>query len=298
MPVQAKTSGLTRMLKADSKRIAWFLDLQRILHFPRSFMAPVAVSRLGRRPVANDPGLSTEGAPSPRGVPRTAVRPSHRVAGTSPTLKRAISPIDHQAPAKLLRLVTKAAPKIFVGPLPRRAQQSLPPGVSQDQAFRRYAGIGATVGSENSGPSARNHPLRDPGYGPRGSKNMSPLAPTHAISPSGRPSEGEHSQISRHSTPGIGAILRGQNPPLTSVQSSSGQSAAAQYPNPSSDRDGTTDSGQPQPNTSAVSTLHIDGSALGRWAIQYLERALGKPTTGMTGIDPRASIPRSRVAPF
>jgi hypothetical protein len=25
---------------------------------------------------------------------------------------------------------------------------------------------------------------------------------------------------------------------------------------------------------------------------------LGKPTTGMTGVDPRATIPRTRVAPF
>jgi hypothetical protein len=48
----------------------------------------------------------------------------------------------------------------------------------------------------------------------------------------------------------------------------------------------------------SASTLHLDGSALGRWAIQHLERTLAKPTAGMTGIDPRASAPRSRVAPF
>lgn len=56
-----------------------------------------------------------------------------------------------------------------------------------------------------------------------------------------------------------------------------------------------------KPNTGrtpSVSTLHLDGSALGRWAIQHLERTLGKPTTGMTGVDPRATLPRSRVAPF
>jgi hypothetical protein len=298
MPVQAKTSGLTRMLKADSKRIAWFLDLQRISHFPRSFMAPVAFSRLGRRPVANDPGLATEGVPWPRGVAGTSLRPRYHVTGASPTVKRAISSIDHPAPATLQRLVTKAASKIFVSPLPRHAQQSHPPGVPHDQPFRRFTGTGAAVGNKSSPPSARNHPLRDPGYRPHGSKNTSPLAPTPAISPSRRHSEGEPSQVSRHSTSGVGAIHQGRNLPLTSVQSSSGQRAAAQSPLPSSELDGTTDSDQAQPNKSAVSTLHIDGSALGRWAIQYLERALGKPTTGMTGIDPRASIPRSRVSPF
>lgn len=45
-------------------------------------------------------------------------------------------------------------------------------------------------------------------------------------------------------------------------------------------------------------TLHIDGAALGRWTVQHLERTLGKPSAGMTGVDPRATIPRSRVAPF
>jgi hypothetical protein len=49
---------------------------------------------------------------------------------------------------------------------------------------------------------------------------------------------------------------------------------------------------------SSIQTLYLDGSALGRWAIQHLERALAKPTSGMTGIDPRAAIPRSRVAPY
>lgn len=56
---------------------------------------------------------------------------------------------------------------------------------------------------------------------------------------------------------------------------------------------------QPQQGkTSSAATVHIDGSALGRWTIQHLERALGKPATGMTGVDPRASPPRSRVSPF
>ena len=44
--------------------------------------------------------------------------------------------------------------------------------------------------------------------------------------------------------------------------------------------------------------LHIDGTALGRWTVQHLVRTLGRPSTGMTGVDPRATLPRSRVAPF
>jgi hypothetical protein len=52
--------------------------------------------------------------------------------------------------------------------------------------------------------------------------------------------------------------------------------------------------GHPPP----ASTLHIDGAALGRWAVQHLARTLGKPTAGMTGVDPRMNLPRSRVQPF
>jgi hypothetical protein len=47
-----------------------------------------------------------------------------------------------------------------------------------------------------------------------------------------------------------------------------------------------------------AATVHLDGSALGRWAIQHLERSLSKPANGMTGVDPRAGAPRGRVSPF
>jgi hypothetical protein len=44
--------------------------------------------------------------------------------------------------------------------------------------------------------------------------------------------------------------------------------------------------------------LHIDGHALGQWAIEHLTHTLARPPTGMTGVDPRATPPRSRVSPF
>jgi hypothetical protein len=44
--------------------------------------------------------------------------------------------------------------------------------------------------------------------------------------------------------------------------------------------------------------LHLDGAALGRWAIQHLERSLSRPANGITGIDPRATSPRGHVSPF
>ena len=61
---------------------------------------------------------------------------------------------------------------------------------------------------------------------------------------------------------------------------------------------GQTGEGAPHRRSPVVSTLHVDGSTLGRWAIQHLERTLGKPIPGMTGVDPRAAIPRTRISPF
>ena len=54
----------------------------------------------------------------------------------------------------------------------------------------------------------------------------------------------------------------------------------------------------PSHSNASASTLHLDGMSLGRWAVQHLERVLSKPPSGITGVDPRATVPRSRVAPF
>lgn len=51
-------------------------------------------------------------------------------------------------------------------------------------------------------------------------------------------------------------------------------------------------------SASGVTTIHIDGNALGRWTIEHLTRALARPSAGTTSIDPRSVVPRSRVAPF
>lgn len=48
----------------------------------------------------------------------------------------------------------------------------------------------------------------------------------------------------------------------------------------------------------AGATLHLDGAALGRWTIQHIERALARPSNGMTGVDPRATMPRGHISPF
>jgi hypothetical protein len=66
----------------------------------------------------------------------------------------------------------------------------------------------------------------------------------------------------------------------------------------SSDSDGSPPTMRKTQSKASASTLHLDGAALGRWTVQHLTRTLGKPAAGMTGVDPRAVPPRSRIQPF
>lgn len=45
-------------------------------------------------------------------------------------------------------------------------------------------------------------------------------------------------------------------------------------------------------------TVVLDGAVLGRWVVTHLEQVLSRPQSGMTGVDPRAARPRSRLSPF
>jgi len=45
-------------------------------------------------------------------------------------------------------------------------------------------------------------------------------------------------------------------------------------------------------------TIHLDSTSLGRWTVEHLAWTLSREPTGMTGIDPRISAPRSRLSPF
>ena len=49
---------------------------------------------------------------------------------------------------------------------------------------------------------------------------------------------------------------------------------------------------------SDTGTIILDGAALAQWMINYLEAVLTRPQSGMTGVDPRAAQPMSRLTPF
>jgi hypothetical protein len=46
------------------------------------------------------------------------------------------------------------------------------------------------------------------------------------------------------------------------------------------------------------SSLYIDGAALGRWTLDHVTRALSRPPMGLTSVDPRIGVPRTKLAPF
>jgi hypothetical protein len=286
------------MLKADAKRLSWFLGLQRLWHFPKFFMAPPAYSRPGRGSMVADLETTGGGVRSSKRERATSTGSNGFRAPSPPYVHRATSPIDSSGRTTVLPFV-RAAASAPTSKLPSwRAVSDSVLVTNRAPAIKRHTENRTAATHQPSTPqeSIRLTNVSDaPGYRP---EKVVPLAPIHAFLPEQRSGNFEHYPDPSPIATGVGEIAFGRPRFLPGEQPTLNQDSADQDQSPSSDRDGTAEGGQPQRGRPAVSTLHIDGSALGRWAVQYLERALGKPATGMTGVDPRATIPRSRVAPF
>jgi hypothetical protein len=166
------------------------------------------------------------------------------------------------------------------------------------QALDVAAGRQAAPSRELSAPVGNRGVIANPGEMQGSSEKSVPLAPIHSRSPKQEFGEPQTDPASRPTEVGASDRFSGRPPLLSTEQPASAQGPAIENQSPVSDRDGAAGGDQSQSSRPTVSTLHIDGSALGRWTVQHLERALAKPSTGMTGVDPRATVPRNRVAPF
>jgi hypothetical protein len=286
------------MIKVDAKRMAWYLDLQRILRFPRHFMAPVAAPRLRRKPAIGVPDSTTRGISSYQNGPNTSTRPGHIALAAFMPPKRAVASMVGLPGTKSQRLPTTAGSDFPSNPLGGRAPRSPVRVMRGDQAVQTYTTANGAARGRFSTSGAGYRSFGPSGDRTAGSGTSISLAPAHIPSRSGEFSERDFNQISNHTTAETGGTLGRPNHLLRSEQPLWNRGPAHQDQWLSNDQDRAANSDQPRQNRSAISTIHLDGSVLGRWAIQYLERALGKPTTGMTGVDPRATIPRTRVAPF
>ena len=283
------------MVKADTKRVAWFLNLQRVMHFAKYFIAPIKVSRFGRSPAAYGAGGTPRGVRANQNDANGRGRSSLGGVAGFPKARRPFAPADSPGARTTLRLGTQVASELSRGSSGWRARETPPLVSRRGQILEDYvrAGLAATPGQLISG--ARYEPSRDPGAMPTSSQTSVPLAATQlrSLAPA-FPTTDLH-RVPDPTIAEVAETRRAENPALPAEQSSSTDAAADDDPSPSANREG---SDRPQSGKSAASTIHIDGSVLGRWAVQYLERALGRPATGMTGVDPRATIARSRVAPF
>jgi hypothetical protein len=286
------------MLKADATRIAWFLSLQRISHFPKYFMAPPRFPRRGRSAVVGDLDIAPGHDPSSRSDRMAPPQRNGFQALAVPMLQRAMSPVNSFDRMTILRLIMEAGPLLPAGAARSRELWNSPRFVTMGHTFDGSSRRQGAARQESSAPRRNQGVSAGSGEAQVGLEKLSPLAPIQFRSQKQDLREPRTDPASSWTEPGTGASFSAQSPVLSTEQPSSTPGLAPQYQSPSPDQDGTAAGGRSQRNRPTVSTLHIDGSALGRWTVQHLERSLGKPSTGMTGVDPRAAVPRSRVAPF
>jgi hypothetical protein len=285
------------MLATSAKRVAWFLALRQSFQFPAYPLAPLPGRRQARRvsapesgPVFDRAGL-TSGSYPPflpsrqrhliEASSETRARDSFSNEGTKvATRQRPISQMRWlakvSAPQKqmVLRHVTSHAGASMVPNTPAASAgadtfdtRKIVTVMSSDwhRRFREGTGIASLSPRPftSNGGSLEPGPWRPPTTGDK----FDPLPREMIDGPTGNPIAPEQFFQARG-----GLASRGSN--LTASEDASRSSSVR------------------------GSTLHLDGSALGRWAVEHLHRTLSKPSTGMTGVDPRTTIPRSRVSPF
>ena len=286
------------MRRADAGRIAWFLGLQRILRFPRYSMAPAAVVRPSRRSAAYFLDTPPKRKASFRSDAAARERLSHSAPQALSRVMRMTSVMGRLNPATILRHATGVpAASLTHRPL-LQAHRDLRLTKIPKRDAQRYSAATPALTRE-AGAGEKHRPIVNPGGGNSPLRNAPALAPSRL-----------HSAL--RGSGGIGVVTA---PRLTAVETDGSFLGSGVFPpkeqgpsrphtaGPPTDRSVDWDEGperdvETRRSRPAVSTIHLDGSALGRWTIQHLERALGKPATGMTGVDPRATPPRSRVAPF
>jgi hypothetical protein len=261
-------------------------------------MAPETLFRQHRRLAASDLETTGEGFWPPQNERATSERQSGHPALSLQMLNQMRSPGFRSSPANILREV-KVAAAASTSSLSRwRPLPNLAPLAKPRQNIEKHTEHHSIVRQESSNLKGRNWLIAGSGAPGFRSKKADPLAPKSVFSLDQRVGEFEPYPEQNTLATGVKKVTLGKPPVLAGEQPISNQDYAGQSQSFLPDRDRTVDSEQFQRTRSAVSTIHIDGSALGRWTVQHLERALGRPATGMTGVDPRSTIPRSRVAPF
>ena len=282
------------MLPIEEQRVAWFLGLQRILQLPKTYLAPrrrMTVRQKARNndidaPCADHVSTSAESAISRRGIP------IRRIMGdqprrwfdpryNEPRIVGEIQSLVARSP-KGLRLPSWSS---FIRPQDRLIGQLVGhkpwlSGINPPDAMHRrrpsISSVASGVGSSKR-PALLSHDYSDRSLTPSWHHQLTRRS--RMLVRSAYPDETSRAFAPIKASP-MAATKYGSDLPRDPVNTDRPGNAAAENA------------------ISRPAMLHLDGATLGRWVTEHLERTLARPTTGMTSIDPRASLPRSRVAPF
>jgi hypothetical protein len=284
------------MFNADTRRIARFHDLQRVLHFPRKFVAPLMVFRPGHRPSFDSPDFAPASVQSFRVGLSPSWRPPSPRSPAFTKHDRSRAEINSLGAATIIRSISRDTSAIPGSPS-RRSLLSKPVAL-RSRASPDYSRPTAAGGQDFPDLQADRRVIPVSSYRHREVPRSWALAPDPIyLGPQGF-REFLSTSDERTSTVKTGETVPEQGLPLPSQPHLSNENDMNQDRLFSPDRTRSVNEDQSQHVRSPAATLHIDGSVLGRWAVQHLERALGRPATGMSGVDPRATTPRSRIAPF
>lgn len=282
----------------NSRRIPWFLALQRILQFPRHFTAPPAIPLRARRPVADylDGGLGR--APVLPQAWGTTLHASRLPSLPYPARNGMMHPSIVPAAIKFLQPGSlrasqpgRRAPQWKVEPAPAGTR-------GRDRVFQMSAMPAGKPYQMSVAVQRHLRTVRDAQVFQAGLRAPPPVVTNRPVLVRQSVTESEFSLPPGPAAQDTAATAYWMGSPPHGERATAGEGLADLYQLASLERDTYDGDDRSQRDRQRISTLHIDGSALGRWAIQHLERALGKPATGMTGVDPRATLPRGRVSPF
>ncbi len=289
-------------LNQSRKRIAWYLGLPDILKTQHRFLAPLrSTSNRHYLLAANDPA---EPIPGHRYGDEPGT-PTHRRRFTTASLAAALkSTEEHSWIVREPRSGPGKPTSRTATALARRISQPIKSNLMPDhQTFRPKAV--PRLRSFNYMPTQRQS------FSAGDIERTAPIGPktiaTAAVSlihPHLGSNKAEHSRVIRahyNNSNVLGSKSmylpsRALAPPHQFAEQTSRPSTTAYTDRPYLGN--STSGSEAIPDISGASTIHIDGAALGRWAVRHLERTLSKPAVGMTGVDPRATLPRTRVSPF
>jgi hypothetical protein len=283
-------------LPANRQRTAWFVGLKNTIRFPKYPMAPPAPKLQSKRNAAiEDNSFSQPDGPKTEHSSRV-VHINQKISVPVSTRKRhavrdePIQTLGRFVPGRPppgLRSAIRYQPQLSSG---KSVRHGIDPLQSTPVTPRPIQHTHSMPGKTARGSLVnRFRQLRLPGGTPSA---LDPLGPTisSSMAPATRLTTLQIGQANDERRDG-GYVTRND-----SAEAEHGYHEMIDSQSLSQDESRNEDQGRSRGPTSA--TLHLDGAALGRWAVDHLGRVLAKPATGMTGVDPRATIPRSRVSPF